>query len=85
MPSLHRDRSHHWRKARRMVLERDAHLCQVQIAGVCTSTATVVHHTLGQAITGNDPAHLLASCAECNTRIGRPDAEDAAPKRTTRW
>lgn len=85
MPSLERDRSSRWRRVRRQVLERDGHRCQLRIAGVCTTIATCVHHTIGQALTGNNPAHLVAACAECNGRIGEPDGTDAQPRRTTRW
>lgn len=85
MPSLKRDESSRWRKVRRLVLARDSHRCQIQIHGICTTIATCVHHTLGQALTGNNPAFLLASCAECNNRIGEPDGGDAQPRRTTQW
>jgi 5-methylcytosine-specific restriction endonuclease McrA len=74
-----------WRKIRRAVLERDEHRCQIRILGVCTTIATCVHHTLGYAITGDDPAHLVAACAECNNRLGEPDNNDAQPRRTTQW
>lgn len=85
MPSVSRDRSHNWRRIRKQVLERDEFRCQIKILGVCTTIATVVHHTIGQALTGNNPAFLQAACAECNNKIGRPDGSDVQPRRTTRW
>jgi 5-methylcytosine-specific restriction endonuclease McrA len=85
MPSASRDRGPNWRRVRRAVLERDQGQCQLKLMGVCTTTATVVHHTIGQELTGNDPAALVASCAECNSRIGRPDLSQPEPRRTTKW
>lgn len=74
-----------WRKIRRAILERDEYRCQIKIMGVCTTIATQVHHTLGYAVSGDNPAHLVASCAECNGRIGEPKGNDEQPRRTTRW
>lgn len=85
MPSLNRDRTHAWRKVRRQVLDRDNNRCQIQTPGICLTVADCVHHTLGQALTGNNPAHLVAACTPCNQRIGEPDGGDAQPRRTTRW
>jgi 5-methylcytosine-specific restriction endonuclease McrA len=61
-----------WRRIRAAVLARDNHICQVRIRGVCTGVATCVHHTLGRAVTGDDPRFLVASCRSCNLRIGEP-------------
>lgn len=80
-----RDRGPRWRKIRRGVLERDEWRCQIRIADVCTTIATQVHHTLGWAVTGDNPAFLVASCAECNGKIGEPKGNDEQPRRTTRW
>lgn len=72
-----------WRKTRAAVLARDRYRCRLDVGrgcakhgrpcpGVCSSVATVVHHTRGKAVTGDDPAHLVASCAPCNGHIGEP-------------
>jgi 5-methylcytosine-specific restriction endonuclease McrA len=84
MPSLNRDRSHAWARVRRAVLARDGHRCQLRIHPICTTIATHVHHTIGLT-TGNNPTHLIAACEPCNLRVGKPDAEDQPPRRTTRW
>ncbi len=80
-----RDRGPRWRRTRRFVLDRDGNRCQIQIAGICLTIADCVHHTLGWAISGDNPAHLIAACTPCNLRIGEPDGGDAQPRRTTRW
>ena len=73
-----------WRRIRAAVLTRDGHLCRLQLDG-CTRRATCVHHTLGRAVTGNDPEHLIAACEACNGKVGDPRAADPAPKPRTRW
>lgn len=73
-----------WRKLRAAVLDRDGHLCRLQLAG-CTRRATCVHHTLGRAVTGDDPTHLIAACEPCNAKIGDPRAGDPRPTPRTRW
>jgi 5-methylcytosine-specific restriction endonuclease McrA len=74
-----------WRKVRAGVLLRDGHACQLAIDGTCTGRATTVHHVLGKAM-GDDPAHLVASCAPCNLKVGDPrGAADPPPTRSTRW
>lgn len=70
---------------RRLVLERDEYRCQIKIADSCTTIADTVHHTLGWAITGDNPAFLVAACKACNLRIGEPKGNDEQPRRTTRW
>ena len=45
-----------WRKTRALVLERDGHICQLQIPEVCLGTATHVHHIQDRDIVGDDPA-----------------------------
>lgn len=63
-----------WRRTRAAVLARDGYLCQLQLPG-CTTTAPLqgghVHHTRGHS-TGDDPAHLVASCRNCNLHVGDP-------------
>lgn len=74
-----------WRKIRAEVLARDAGVCQVGLPGVCTGVATHVHHTLGRSITGDDPRYLVASCAECNLKLGNPQDSSPKPKKMTKW
>ena len=77
-----------WRKIRARVMEANrltnGGRCTLAIAGVCTIWATCVHHTLGRAVTGDDPRYLQATCMPCNLRVGEPDIE---PSSTTisRW
>lgn len=74
-----------WRRTRRSVLIRDGHRCQLNLDG-CTTTADCVHHTQGRATTGDDPAHLVASCTPCNLKVGDPTRQpDPAPRPRTRW
>lgn len=73
-----------WRKIRAQVLDRDAHRCQLRLAGICTHTATHVHHTRPRELAGDDPAHLVAACAPCNQAVGDPTRHDPAP-RPSRW
>lgn len=68
-----------WRKTRERILERDGHVCQLQIPEVCTHTATQAHHTRDRDIVGDDPAHLIAACAPCNIRVGNPVTTDPDP------
>lgn len=52
----------------------------------CRHRAEHAHHTHGHAATGNDPAHMVASCAPCNLHIGDPTrGADPQPKPRTRW
>lgn len=88
-----------WRKVRAFVLARDAAAgwrCRAHDQGwcaraaasahTCTSNPTVAHHTLGRAVSGDDPAHIVASCAACNLAIGDPAAAaDPQPTRATKW
>lgn len=83
-----------WRKVRALVLLRDGHRCQLAIPGVwrtgageerrCLVTADCVHHTRGRAVTGDDPAFMVAACTPCNLKIGQP-AVDPAPRPLTAW
>jgi hypothetical protein len=75
-----------WRRLRLWVLDRDGWRCRLRIAGVCTDVATCVHHTLGRAVTGDDPAYLVASCDPCNKHVGDPARKpDPDPRPMTRW
>lgn len=74
-----------WRRTRAMVLQRDNWTCQLRQPG-CTTRATQVHHTLGRAITGDDPVHLVAACRNCNLKVGDPTKQpDPQPRPVTRW
>jgi 5-methylcytosine-specific restriction endonuclease McrA len=73
-----------WRKTRAVVLARDLYQCRLKL-DVCTGVATHVHHTLGKKY-GDDPAHLIASCAPCNLKTGDPNKGTNPPGRgMTRW
>ena len=87
-----------WRRTRAQVLLRDAGKgCRAHRDGwcakvirpgghVCSDTQDVVHHTLGKAVTGDDPRYLVASCAACNGHIGDPTTHSDPPNRAvTRW
>lgn len=73
------------RRARAFVLARDGGRCQVRIPGVCTTVATCAHHTLGKSVTGDDPAHMVASCTACNLHVGDPRSLDPEPKPKAWW
>lgn len=93
-----------WRAIRAAVLEENlasnGGRCRLQIPTVCTRRANTAHHTLGKAITGDDPAHLIAACRDCNLHIGDPQKHnpqcelcaqrpanvlDPEPRPSTRW
>jgi hypothetical protein len=77
-----------WRRLRAAVLANNQALhggyCQLR-TDVCTGLADTVHHTLGRAVTGDDPAYLLAACAACNSAVGQPGRRRPrpAPRSTT--
>lgn len=73
------------RRARALVLQRDGMRCQLKVPGVCTVLATCAHHTLGKSVTGDDPAHMVASCTECNLKVGDPRSLDPVPQPRTWW
>jgi hypothetical protein len=85
------------RKARAYVLARDAGTgCRAHVDGWCarasdrphrcTGVATQAHHTHGKAATGDDPAHMVAACQNCNLHIGDPaKGGDPQPRPRTRW
>jgi 5-methylcytosine-specific restriction endonuclease McrA len=72
-----------WRRARRLVLERDHYRCQLKLDG-CTTVATTAHHVKGKAM-GDDPAHLVAACASCNGKVGDPTRHDPDPNPWAGW
>lgn len=75
-----------WRRTRLAVLNRDHWACRLRLAGVCKRQADCVHHTLGRARTGDDPAHLVAACTPCNLAIGDPtNTPDPRPRPVTQW
>ena len=60
----------HWKRTRKLVLERDGYVCQLQYPG-CTGEATHADHIQPRRHGGtNDPANLRAACATCNLRRG---------------
>ena len=62
--------------------------CQLGIPDVCTGTADCVHHTLGRAVTGDDPRFLLAVCTACNLHVGQPSTARGClprPRGGTQW
>jgi hypothetical protein len=67
---------------RRVVLDRDGWVCRLQLPG-CTHNANEVHHTRGRSVTGDDPKYLVASCKQCNLRVGDPTRH--TPARPQRW
>lgn len=78
-----------WRLLRAFVLARDGYLCQIRLPG-CTVAAPLrgghVHHTLGRAVTGDDPQFMVAACPHCNIATGDPTrSPDPAPRPRTRW
>jgi hypothetical protein len=83
-----------WRRVRAAVLAHNRlpkrlggndGLCVRAIPDVCTGQATQVHHTLGRAVTGDDPRYLEATCAPCNQHIGEPRTHEPQPKIRSRW
>lgn len=74
-----------WRKVRAIVLARDHYVCKLKVAGVCTTKATHVHHTIAREIAGDDPKHLLASCEACNLHVGDPRRHDPPPRVNAWW
>lgn len=73
-----------WRRVRREVLERDGHVCQLQLED-CTFYATQVHH-VADVLTGNDPDQLVAACKPCNLAAGNPAGKvEPEPKPNTEW
>lgn len=85
-----------WRRLRASVLARYGYACQLRLPGTwvtrdgvlrrCAGRADTVHHTLGRAVTGDDPRFLVAACTACNLKIGEPSkVVDPKPQPRTRW
>ncbi|MFI1195506.1 HNH endonuclease [Micromonospora sp. NPDC020750] len=91
-----------WRVLRAQVLLRDHYRCRAHDDGwcdrapgphTCTGIADLTgpdrghaHHTLGKAVTGDDPRHIVAACEPCNLHIGDPARHNDPPnKAVTRW
>lgn len=76
-----------WRRIRAQVLTRDHCTCQLKLTGICTGAAEHVHHVLGRAVTGDDPAYLVAACEACNLALGQPGTRtpDPQPRKMTQW
>ena len=90
-----------WRKIREFVLRRDGFRCRAHADGWCDMvpgrhTCTVraelggrhtghAHHVYGRAVSGDDPAAIVAACAACNRHIGEPGKHIPQPKPVTRW
>ena len=86
-----------WRKVRAYVLARDRGKgCRTHRDGwcnkpgvaqhTCTNTPDVAHHTLGRAVTGDDPRYIVAACQPCNLAIGDPTKTgDPQGRSATRW
>lgn len=78
-----------WRRIRAGVLEENRRTnggrCVLAIPGVCTGMATCVHHTVGRAVSGDDPRYLVASCKACNLHVGEPAKHTPKPRRVSNW
>lgn len=77
-----------WRRIRARVLARDGYRCRINLDG-CTGLeaggATHVHHTVGRAVSGDDPRYLVAACEWCNLKTGDPGRHEPTPKYVSRW
>lgn len=73
-----------WLRTKRQVLERDGYRCQLKLDG-CLRKASTAHHTVGKAITGDDPRYLVAACQPCNLKVGDPSKADPEPRPWGGW
>ena len=73
-----------WRRIRAYVLARDGYRCQLKLDG-CTTTATQAHHTIARETAGDNPTHIVATCRNCNLKVGDPRAHDPDPRGSTQW
>ncbi len=84
-----------WRRIRDAVLERNRRnpppgikpgMCNLGVVCNHLAPATCAHHTLGRAITRDDPRYLVAACMKCNQAIGDPmRTPDPPVMPVTRW
>ncbi len=60
--------SQRWIRARRFVLERDGHRCQLRCSRRCRGVANQVDHRVRPEDGGDifNPANLFAACISCN-------------------
>ncbi len=88
MPTAARPRGAAWRALCATILERDRHVCQLRITGICTTHATCVDHTIPVSLAPElawAPSNLRAACRPCNTRKSnlitgwRPDDDEPDP------
>ena len=70
------------RRQRARILERDGHLCQLQIPHVCTRVGDQAHHVLGKGVSELD-ADIVAACQPCNLHVGQPTGDP--PHKVTQW
>lgn len=71
--------SHVRSRLRRVVLERDGYVCQLQLK-CCTYKATQADHIRPAAIHGHGIDNLQGACWPCNRAKGEPlDDTDPAP------
>jgi 5-methylcytosine-specific restriction protein A len=55
-----------WARLSRAIIERDRHVCQLQLPG-CTGKADTTDHVIPKVRGGNDdPSNLVAACRHCN-------------------
>lgn len=60
-----------WRNLRVQVFETKGRRCVLHLDGVCTRTATTVHHVVPKARGGADElSNLVPACAPCNLAVG---------------
>ncbi len=80
--------TYRWRQVRAIVLANNQATnggrCNLAVRGVCTLTATQVHHTKGKAY-GDDMRYLMAVCAPCNQHVGDPNRGHINPQPKTNW
>ena len=80
-----------WRRLRLAVLNRDGWICGLCHHGIDPRLkpphprSAAVHHTVGRAVSGDDPRYLMAAHKECNEKAGEPTKRDPRPVSTTRW
>lgn len=79
-----------WKNLRRRILDRDGWICQAcgqlidpQLKPPHQDSGAV-HHTMGRAITGDNPRYLVATHMHCNRAIGEPK-QDPQPRPATKW